>query len=145
MHSPVLLLVEDNAEEALLARRALQAGPRQPQVVVAPDGAEALDLLFATGPHAGEAPLRPSLILLDLNLPRISGLAVLRRLRAAPETALLPVVVLTASQEEHDLLSSYALGANSYLRKPADYQQFVEVVHRLEAYWLTLNEPPPAA
>ena len=145
MNAKLVLLVEDNPDEVLLARRAVHSGAFAHQLVVAGDGSEALDLLFATGPHAGQVPLRPHLILLDLNLPRVAGLTVLRRLRAAPTTALLPVVVLTSSQEEHDLLSSYALGANSYIRKPVNYQQFVEALRHLEAYWLTLNEAPPPA
>jgi two-component system response regulator len=145
MSSKLVLLVEDNVEEALLARRAVQSGAFPHQLVVAGDGAEALDLLFGIGRHAGRPPLRPHLILLDLNLPHVTGLNVLRRLRAAPDTALVPIVVLTSSQEEHDLLSSYALGANSYIRKPVNYQQFVEALRHLEAYWLTLNEAPPAA
>ncbi len=144
MSSQVILLVEDDADAERLARRALQKNQILNELVVARDGEAALDLLFATGAHAGAAPLRPALILLDLNLPRIGGLAVLRRLRAAPATQLLPVVILTSSQEEQDLLTSYQLGANSYIRKPVNLEAFVEAVRHLGRYWLGLNEPPSA-
>lgn len=143
MSDKVILLVEDTADDELLTRRALQKNNIHNQLVVARDGAEALDLLFATGPHAGEAPLRPALILLDLKLPKVDGLSVLRRLRAEPRTHVLPVVILTTSKEEQDLTDGYQLGVNSYIRKPVSFEQFVETVHHLGMYWLMLNEPPP--
>src|SRR5205823_12704016 len=111
-------------------------------IILARDGAEALDLLFGTGPHAGR-PAAPELVLLDLKLPKVDGLEVLRRIRANPNTRLLPVVILTSSREEKDVVSGYGLGANSYIRKPVDFGQFVEAVRQLGLYWLVLNEPPP--
>jgi len=114
------------------------------QVVVAHDGVEALDYLFATGAYAGRDPsVMPELILLDLQLPKIDGLEVLRRLRACSQTKLLPVVILTSSNEEQDLLASHNLGANSYVRKPVDFAQFTEAVRQLGLYWLVLNQSPP--
>ena len=114
------------------------------QLVVARDGAEALDYLFAIGTHAGRDPMStPDLILLDLKLPKVDGLEVLRRLRADDRTKLLPVVILTSSNEEQDLLKGYALGANGYVRKPVDFTQFTEAVRQLGLYWLVLNQPPP--
>ena len=109
---------------------------------MAHDGAEALDYLLGTGAHAGR-PIAPEVILLDLKLPKVDGLEVLRRIRADDRTRLLPVVILTSSREERDLISGYGLGANSYIRKPVDFQQFVEAVRQLGLYWLVLNEPPP--
>jgi CheY-like chemotaxis protein len=145
MSDPVILFVDDDADAELLARRALQQNDLHIEVVVARDGVEALDLLFATGAQAGAAPLRPALIVLDLNLPRVGGLAVLRQLRAAPATQLLPVVIMTSSQADQDMLAGYELGANSFIRKPATFEQYVDAVRHLGRYWLTLNEPPPAA
>jgi CheY-like chemotaxis protein len=138
----MILLVEDNPDDEALTRRALAKNNIQNEVIVARDGAEALDVLFGTGPHAGH-PTAPELILLDLKLPKIDGLEVLRRVRANEGTRLLPVVILTSSREERDLISGYGLGANSYIRKPVDFAQFVEAVRQLGLYWLVLNEPPP--
>jgi two-component system, response regulator len=138
----MILLVEDNPDDEALTRRALAKNNIQNDVLVARDGAEALDLLLGTGGHAGR-PVEPEVILLDLKLPKVDGLEVLRRIRADDRTRLLPVVILTSSREERDLISGYGLGANSYIRKPVDFQQFVEAVRQLGLYWLVLNEPPP--
>jgi CheY-like chemotaxis protein len=132
----VILLVEDNPDDEALTRRALQRNHIKNELVVARDGQEALDYLLGGG-------RLPHLILLDLKLPKIDGLEVLRRLRAAERTRLLPVVVLTSSNEERDLVSSYSLGANSYVRKPVDFNEFTEAARQLGLYWLLLNEPPP--
>ncbi len=142
MRQRVILLVEDNADDEALTRRALAKNNIQNELVVAHDGADALDRLFGTGEHAG-APVVPEVILLDLKLPKIDGLEVLRRLRADPRTRVLPVVILTSSTEEADVAQGYGLGANSYIRKPVDFNQFVEAVRELGLYWLVLNEPPP--
>jgi two-component system response regulator len=139
----VILLVEDNPDDELLARRALQKSNIQNQLEVAHDGAEALDILFGTGDHAAAGPLMPALILLDLKLPKVDGLTVLKRLRAEQRTHVLPVVILTSSKEEQDLVAGYQLGANSYIRKPVSFDQFVDAVRHLGMYWLMLNEPPP--
>jgi len=139
----MILLVEDNPDDEALTRRALAKNNIQNEVQVAHDGAEALDFLLGTGAHAGR-PTAPEVILLDLKLPKVDGLEVLRRIRADDRTRLLPVVILTSSREERDLISGYGLGANSYIRKPVDFQQFVEAVRQLGLYWLVLNEPPPA-
>jgi len=138
----MILLVEDNPDDEALTRRALAKNNIQNEVLVAHDGAEALDYLQGTGAHAGH-PIAPEVILLDLKLPKVDGLEVLRRIRADDRTRLLPVVILTSSREERDLISGYGLGANSYIRKPVDFQQFVEAVRQLGLYWLVLNEPPP--
>ena len=144
MHTKVILLVEDNQDDEELALLAFQKSYIANQVVVARDGAEALDYLFGTGPHAGRDVLvLPQVVLLDLKLPKIDGLEVLRRLRGDPRTRRLPVVVLTSSREEQDLIESYDLGANSYVRKPVDFAQFAEAVRQLQLYWLVLNEAPP--
>jgi two-component system response regulator len=142
MRQRVILLVEDNADDEALTRRALAKNNIQNELVVAHDGAEALDRLFGTGQHSG-APVVPEVILLDLKLPKVDGLEVLRRLRADPRTRVLPVVILTSSTEEADVAQGYGLGANSYIRKPVDFNQFVEAVRELGLYWLVLNEPPP--
>lgn len=140
----VILLVEDNEDDEVLALRALTRNHILNRVVVARDGAEALDYLFATGPHASRDPEEvPALVLLDLKLPKISGLDVLRRLRGDKQTQYLPVVILTSSKEEQDLVSGYSLGANSYIRKPVDFAQFSEAVLQIGLYWLVLNELPP--
>ncbi|OLE97504.1 MAG: two-component system response regulator [Cyanobacteria bacterium 13_1_20CM_4_61_6] len=139
MSQRMILLVEDNPDDEALTRRALAKNNIQNEVRVARDGAEALDLLFGTGGHA----VAPELVLLDLKLPKVDGLEVLRRIRADERTRLLPVVILTSSREERDLVSGYGLGANSYIRKPVDFGQFVEAVRQLGLYWLVLNEPPP--
>jgi two-component system response regulator len=141
----LILLVEDNPDDEVLTLRALKKNNILNEVVVARDGVEALDFLFASGSHAGrDTSVQPQLILLDLKLPRVDGLEVLRRLRADERTALLPVVVLTTSNEERDVVSSYQLGANSYIRKPVDFEQFMEAVRQLGLYWLVLNVAPPA-
>ncbi len=145
MNEKTILLVEDNPDDEALTLRALKKNHILNRVVVARDGAEALDYLFCTGVYAGR-PLNdpPQLILLDLKLPKIDGLEVLRQLRADVRTRLLPVVILTTSNEDRDIVSSYALGANSYIRKPVDFEQFIEAVRQLGLYWLVLNVPPPA-
>jgi two-component system response regulator len=142
MDDRMILLVEDNPDDEALTRRALAKNNIQNAITVARDGAEALDYLFGTGPHEGH-PLTPELVLLDLKLPKVDGLEVLRRIRSHPRTRLLPVVILTSSLEEKDVISGYGLGANSYIRKPVDFGQFVESVRQLGLYWLVLNQPPP--
>ncbi len=144
MEDRVILLVEDNKNDELLTLRALRTRNIANEVVVLRDGAAALDYLLARGPHAAR-PLEslPELVLLDLKLPKVDGLEVLRELRAEERTRLLPVVVLTSSKEERDLVESYRLGANSYVRKPVDFEQFSEAVAQLGLYWLVLNEAPP--
>ena len=145
MTSKTILLVEDNADDEALTFRALMKNNIGSQLVVARDGAEALDYLFGTGQYAGrDVNLGPQVVLLDLNLPKISGLEVLRQLRANERTKLLPVVILTSSNEEEDRLRGYDNGANSYVRKPVDFNQFIESVRQLGLYWLILNEQPPA-
>jgi len=138
----VILLVEDNPRDEELTIRALKKSNVLNPVVVAHDGVEALDFLFARGPHAGRAPGQPQLILLDLKLPRVDGLEVLRAVRLDERTKLLPVVILTSSVEEQDIIRGYGLGANSYVRKPVDFVQFSEAVRQLGLYWLVLNEAP---
>jgi len=136
-----ILLVEDNRDDELLTLRALRKNNIGNEVVVARDGVEALEVLF--GADGREPAELPQLVLLDLKLPRIDGLEVLRRIRSEPRTKLLPVVILTSSKEERDLLEGYRSGANSYVRKPVDFEQFVEAARQLGLYWLLLNEPPP--
>jgi two-component system response regulator len=144
MTNKSILLVEDNPDDEALTLRALTQNKILNEVVVAHDGAEALDYLFATGAYAGrDLTAMPQLILLDLKLPKIDGLEVLQRLRADPRTRLLPVVVLTSSKEDRDVVESYRLSANSYIRKPVDFAQFIEAVRQLGLYWLVLNEPAP--
>ncbi len=144
MRESLLLLVEDNPDDEFLTLRALEKGNVANTVVVARDGAEALDYLFRQGKFAGRpAEKMPQLVLLDLQLPKISGQEVLRRLRADDRTRLLPVVILTSSDEEQDILESYDLGANSYIRKPVDFERFTEAVSQLGFYWLLLNTAPP--
>jgi two-component system response regulator len=144
MEDKVILLVEDNPDDEELTLRALQRNNIRNDVVVARDGAEALDLLFAKGSHAGQPPVQPTVVLLDLKLPKIDGLEVLRRIRADERTRLFPVVILTSSREEQDLIAGYEGGANSYVRKPVDFGKFVEAVRHLGLYWLVINENPPA-
>jgi CheY-like chemotaxis protein len=140
----VILLVEDNPDDEALAIRALKRHHIGNEIVVARDGVEALDYLFCTGMYADrEIANKPSVILLDLKLPRIDGLEVLRRLREDARTKFLPVVVLTTSSEEADVLNSYSLGCNSYICKPVDFVQFSEAIRQLGMYWLLMNEPPP--
>jgi two-component system, response regulator len=144
MAEQTILLVEDNSDDEELTRIAFAEAKVANRLEVVRDGQEALDYLFAEGPHA-ERDVRdlPQLVLLDLKLPKIDGLEVLRRLRADDRTALLPVVILTSSTEEQDLLRGYRNGANSYVRKPVDFGEFVEAVRSLGLYWLVLNHTPP--
>lgn len=140
----LLLLVEDNPDDEELTLLAFEQSSVKSEIVVARDGVEALDYLFGTGIYANrDTTQTPALILLDLQLPRINGLEVLERLRADNRTRWLPVVILTTSNEQQDLIDSYSLGCNSYIRKPVDYNQFLTVVQQLGLYWLILNEPPP--
>jgi two-component system response regulator len=144
MEYATILLVEDNADDEILTLRALKANNIENQVFVVRDGEEALDFLFCTNSYAErDSDNEPRLILLDVKLPKMDGPEVLRRLRADPRTHLIPVVMLTSSREEQDLIDSYQSGANSYMRKPVDYTQFVEYVGYLGSYWLKLNENPP--
>jgi two-component system, response regulator len=144
MKNKVILLVEDNADDEELTLRALKKNNIKNEVVVVRDGAEALDYLFCKGTHSGrDRSELPQVILLDINLPKISGLNVLKELRTNPGTKLCPVVILTSSKEERDLISGYDLGANSYVRKPVDFVEFTEAVRQLGLYWLILNETPP--
>jgi two-component system response regulator len=146
MNERVILLVEDNADDEALTMRALRKNNITNKIVVARDGVEALDYLFGTGMYAGrDTSLQPELILLDLKLPKIDGFEVLQKLRADPRTKLLAVVILTSSKEQQDIVAGYGLGANSYVRKPVDFQQFVDAVLQLGLYWLVLNERPGAA
>jgi CheY-like chemotaxis protein len=143
--SRIILLVEDNPDDVALTLRVLKKHNIANEVVVAHDGVEALDYLFGGGAYAGrDLRQQPQVILLDLKLPKVDGLEVLRRVRNDPRTRLQPVVILTSSNEEKDRGNSYALGANSYIRKPVDFNQFAESVRQLGLYWLLLNEPPPA-
>lgn len=139
----VILLIEDNPDDIALTLRALHKNNIKNEVVVAKDGAEALIYLFENPTNPSFPPIRPQLILLDLKLPKVDGLEVLRRLRADESTRLLPVVILTSSKEEQDVVTGYSLGANSYIRKPVDFVQFTEAVRQLGIYWLLLNEPIP--
>ena len=144
MREKIILLVEDNLDDELLTLRALKKNNVRDEVVVARDGAEALEYLFATGEYAGrDSSVMPQLILLDLKLPRIDGLEVLKCLRADERTRLVPVVILTSSKEVQDMLDGYGSGANSYIRKPVNFEQFVWAVEQLKLYWLSLNEAPP--
>lgn len=145
MGKPLILLVEDNPDDEALTLRALGKSNVSNEVVVAHDGVEALDYLFGTGAHEGrDMGVMPQVVLLDLKLPRLDGLEVLRRMRADERTRLLPVVVLTTSTEQKDIVGSYSLGANSYIRKPVDFVHFAEAVRQLGLYWLLMNEAPPA-
>jgi two-component system response regulator len=135
-----ILLVEDNPDDEALTIRGLRKNNLANEIVVARDGVEALDYLFGTG---GKTRVTPTLMLLDLKLPKLDGMEVLRRIRADDRTKRLPVVVLTSSTEERDVLESYDLGANSYVRKPVEFEQFMEAARQLQLYWLVLNEPTP--
>ncbi len=138
-----VLLVEDNPDDVALTQRAFKKSNIANKMVVATDGAEALDFLFGTGSYDGrDVSKMPEVVLLDLKLPKIDGLEVLRRLRQDDRTKLLPVVILTSSKEEQDMLRGYALGANSYVRKPVDFIEFTEAVRELGLYWLILNQTP---
>jgi two-component system response regulator len=144
MKEKTILLVEDDPDDEALTLRALRKNNIANEVIVARDGAEALDYLFAAGAHAGrDTSVRPQVVLLDLKLPKVDGLEVLRRLRADERTRLLPVVILTSSKEDQDIISGYSLGANSYICKPVEFEQFREAVRQLGLYWLVLNMPPP--
>ena len=145
MKPKIILLVEDNPDDEALALRALKQNNIVNKVIVVRDGVEALDFLLGIGAHEGRD-MRdlPQVVLLDLKLPKIDGLEVLKRIRADPRTKLLPVVILTSSKEEQDLIAGYSFGANSYIRKPVDFTQFAEAVRQLKLYWLVLNEQPPA-
>jgi two-component system response regulator len=144
MEDKVILLVEDNPDDEALTLRAFKKNNIKNGVVVARDGAEALDYLFGTGRHAGrDITDLPQVMLLDLKLPKVDGLEVLRRVRATEHTRLLPVVILTSSKEEQDLMTGYRLGCNSYVRKPVNFDEFVEAARQLGLYWLVLNEAPP--
>jgi two-component system, response regulator len=135
-----IVLVEDNEDDIVLTRRALSRNKIGNPLVVARDGAEALELLLG----ANGASINPAIILLDLQLPKVDGLSVLKRLRADPRTTLTPIVLLTSSKAEQDVVAGYNLRANSYIRKPVDFDQFTEAVRQIGMYWLLLNEPPPA-
>jgi CheY-like chemotaxis protein len=139
----VILLVEDNPDDEALAKRALEKNRIANEVIIVRDGAEALDFLFAEGSYAGrDSSLLPQLILLDLKLPKIDGIEVLRRIRGDERTRLIPVVVLTTSDEERDRIQSYTYHANSFVRKPVDFAEFTEAIRQIGNYWLVLNEPP---
>lgn len=141
----VILLVEDNPDDVDLTKRAMKLNKISNEIVVARDGLEALDYLFGRGAYADcDTSVPPQVVLLDLKLPRLSGMEVLQQIRADNRTRLLPVVILTSSKEESDLISSYGNGANSYIRKPVDFTQFAEAVRQLGLYWLVLNEAPPS-
>lgn len=144
MNNRIILLVEDNPDDVELTLLSLKQHNISNEVIVTRDGAEALDYLFTTGAYTDrDKSIMPAVILLDLKLPKIDGLEVLRRLRADERTKLLPVVILTSSKEEQDMLNGYKMGANSYVRKPVDFNQFSDAVKQLGLYWLLLNEPPP--
>jgi two-component system response regulator len=144
MIAKTILLVEDNQDDVELTLRALKKNNIRNEVTVVNDGVEALDFLFGTGKYSGhDNTILPTVILLDLKLPKIGGLEVLRRIRENKLTRFLPVVILTSSKEEQDILNGYSLGVNSYVRKPVDFNQFAEAVSHLGLYWLLINEPPP--
>jgi two-component system response regulator len=144
MDDKVILLVEDNADDEVLTLRALKKNNIRNEVIVARDGSEALDYLFGTGIHAGrDLSVMPQIILLDLKLPKVDGFEVLNRVRASEITKFLPVVILTTSNEDQDRIRGYGLGANSFVRKPVEFDKFIEAVRQLGLYWLILNEPAP--
>ena len=146
MGEKVILLVEDNPDDEALTLRAMKKNNILNEVKVVRDGAEALEYIFGTGRYIDSASRRiPAVVLLDLRLPKVEGLEVLRQLRVDSSTKLLPVVILTSSKEEQDLIKGYSLGCNSYIRKPIDFKQFVETVKQLGLYWLVLNETPTSA
>jgi two-component system, response regulator len=141
MHQKIILLVEDNPDDEVLTLRALRKNNITNEVIVARDGQQALDYFFGEGASARPA---PTVVLLDLKLPKIDGLEVLRRIRADQRTCSQPIVILTSSKEEQDIITGYRLGANSYIRKPVDFSQFIEAIRQLGLYWLVLNEPAPS-
>ena len=143
MNDKVILLVEDNPRDEALTMRALKKSNVVNEVFVVRDGVEALDYLFSTGSFEDKKPVVPQLVLLDLKLPKMDGLQVLQKMREDDRTKRLPVVVFTSSSEQEDMLKSYDLGANSYVRKPVEFEQFSEATRQLGVYWLLLNEPPP--
>jgi two-component system, response regulator len=144
MEDKVILLVEDNADDEVLTMRALKKNNIRNEVVIARDGSEALDYLFGTGAHADrDLTVMPQIILLDLKLPKVDGFEVLHRVRSNEATKLLPVVILTTSNEDQDRIRGYGLGANSFVRKPVEFGKFIEAVRQLGLYWLILNEAPP--
>ena len=144
MEKKVILLIEDNPDDEALTVRALKKGNIVNEIIVARDGKEAVDYLFGDGDYSNrDMSIMPQLIILDLKLPKIDGLEVLRQIRSNEKTKLLPVVILTSSNEEKDLIDSYTLGANSYVQKPVDFDQFIKAARKLKLYWLVLNEPPP--
>lgn len=144
MEKKIVLLVEDNPDDEELTRLAFDEGHLANELIVVRDGQEALDYLFSTGRYAGRGIAElPQVVLLDLKLPKVDGLEVLQRLRSDERTRRLPVVILTSSKEEQDLIDSYSLGASSYIQKPVDYLQFVEAVRQLGLYWLVLNQVSP--
>jgi CheY-like chemotaxis protein len=138
-----ILLVEDNPQDLALAQRALRKANLTNRIEVARDGAEALDFIFCEGVHTGrQIENNPKVILLDLKLPKVDGLEVLKRLKSDPRTQAIPVVVLTSSKEQSDVVESYQLGVNSYIVKPVNFESFAEAVRQLGMYWLLLNQPP---
>jgi two-component system response regulator len=140
----IILLVEDRADDVELTMRAFERANVVNEIVVAGDGEDAINYLFAMGRHVGREPkVMPQVVLLDLNLPKVDGLGVLRRMRADERTRRIPVVIMTSSNEERDVIRGYDLGANSFVRKPVDFIQFVEAAKLLGLYWLVMNEPPP--
>ena len=144
MDKKIILLVEDNPDDEALTLRALKKNNIVNEIVVVRDGAEALDYLFGKGCYAGcDVSAMPQIILLDLKLPKVDGLEVLQRIRSDDRTRLIPVIILTSSKEEQDLIEGYSLGANSYIRKPVDFVQFTEAMRLLGLYWLVLNEAAP--
>jgi len=144
MVEKTILLVEDNPDDIELTLRALKKNNIMNEVIIARDGEEALNYLFGTGPYKGKGlPPMPAVMLLDIKLPKVDGLGVLRQVRSNPNTKFLPVVILTSSKEDQDLVNGYSLGANSYVRKPVDFHQFLAAIQQLGLYWLLLNEMPP--
>jgi two-component system response regulator len=142
--SRLILLVEDNPDDVMLTLRAFEESQVTSEIVVAPDGEDALDFLFARGRHAGRDVTRvPDVVLLDLNLPKVDGLEVLQTVRADPRTRRLPIVILTSSREQRDLVATYDLGANSYVQKPVDFDEFLTAARQIGVYWLDVNQVPP--
>jgi two-component system response regulator len=141
----MILLAEDNPDDVALTQRALKRANVANDLAVVSNGQEALDYLLGEGAYAQTKPPTPCLLLLDLNMPKLGGLEVLQRVRADERIRLIPTVILTTSKEERDLVAGYSLGANSYIRKPVDFEQFAEAIRQLGMYWLVLNEPPPGS